>query len=341
MSPLSLVLLAVGLLGLALGALLSWVELLAVGFGVALLGVASLLVRAPVAARWWQVEVPIRVMRGDAASIRLGVEVTGPARWVRAVAASSGRAWAVPQSGEIAWPIDTSRRGLHAVGPDRLEFADPFGLRRIVLAEREPTQVLVVPRVTAVPAPSAHAFAEAGLLGERAGVEQFASLREYVVGDPLKLVHWRATAHAGKPMVRRMVDATVPTILVALDVDPAAYPTPGSLFAEFCPEAFERAVDLAASWAWSACLPGQRVLLTTTAADAPVVTMAVGNRDAGPDWLALVEPAAVATCVPGRVLALARAQSAGRIVLVSSSPAGSGVALLSGHGAASVELALA
>jgi uncharacterized protein (DUF58 family) len=319
MNPLGVILLALGLGAAAVGAWLSWIELMAAGFGVMMLGLAAQVVRPPAAARWWDVEVPVRVVRGDAASVHLGVVVSGSSRWVRAVASESGRAWAVSESGELTWPIDTSRRGLHPVGPDRLEFADPFGLRRVVLAEREPTKVLVVPRVTPLETSNARSLLEPGLLGELAGAEQFVSLREYVVGDPLKFVHWKASARAGELMVRRMVDTTVPSLLVVLDVDVAAYPEPGYLFSEFSPLEFERAVDLAASWAWSACVPGQRVLLTTTAAEAVVVTMSAGSRDVGLDWLALVEASPTSGCVPGRVAAMGRAYSAGRVVLVTGS----------------------
>jgi len=133
MSPLGFVLLALGGLAIAVGVALSWVELIAAGCGVALLGPGSWVVRAPAGAQWWDVDVPVRVVRGDSASVRLGVVVSGSARWVRAVAGRTGRSWAVPASGEIDWPIDASRRGLHLVGPDRLEFADPFGLRRAAL----------------------------------------------------------------------------------------------------------------------------------------------------------------------------------------------------------------
>ena len=214
-------------------------------------------------------------------------------------------------------PIDTSRRGRHAVGPDLLEFAAPFGLRRIALARREPALVLVVPRVTPVSPLPVASFTTDGMLGERAGQEQMIALREYVVGDPLKLVHWKASAHLQTLMVRHMVDPCVPSVLVVLDVDASSYPQAGSLFADFSPDAFEAAVDLAASHAWSNCLPGRQVLLTTTAGEGPVVSGSVAGRDAVVDALALVEACSSNRCLPGRVVAIARQRSVGQVLVVT------------------------
>jgi uncharacterized protein (DUF58 family) len=225
------------------------------------------------------------------------------------------------RSATLVWPVDTSRRGRFLVGPSRLEAADPFGLSRRVLADREPSTVLVVPRIHHVNAVVPRAFADDGDDGERTGSETFHSLREYVVGDPQKLVHWRSSAKAGKLMVRRMVDTTVPWLLVVLDVNARAYDREGALFEDFDSPAFEATVDTAASWAWHGCGPDQRVLLTTTSLLPSPSNLAAEvtarTRESALDWLAVVEPLAPDGAGPGRVDALARRHGVGRVVLVT------------------------
>jgi uncharacterized protein (DUF58 family) len=314
-----------GSLGIALGALLGWAELVAVGAGMLSLPLLVLLaVRSPRAVSWQDVTVPARVVRGDPSTLVVAVTARGSTRWLSA--SGSGAAdghRAVGSGGNLSWPVDTSRRGLIAAGPTRLEFADPFGLRYRLLATREATSVLVIPRVTPLPAMRPDSFAADGMHGERAGSEQFQSLREYSVGDPVKLIHWRSTARTGTVMVRRMVDTTVPALLVALDVDPLSYDTPTALFSDLDTSAFERAVDLAASWAWSNTTPGQRVLLTTTRPDSPVIEVAAHSRPRAIDWLALVEPGPAGCAAPTRIGALLRKHGAGRVVLITgrSAPA--------------------
>jgi uncharacterized protein (DUF58 family) len=312
-----------GSLGIALGALLGWAELVAVGAGLLALPLLVLLtVRAPRAVSWHDVNVPARVVRGDPSALVVAVTARGSTRWLSAASVLGGHR-AVGAGGHLSWPVDTARRGLVAAGPTRLEFADPFGLRYRLLATREATSVLVIPRVTPLPAMRPDSRAADGMHGERAGSEQFQSLREYSVGDPVKLIHWRSTARTGTVMVRRMVDTTVPALLIALDVDPLSYDTPTALFSDLDAAAFERAVDLAASWAWSNTTPGQRVLLTTTRLDSPVIEVAAHSRPRAIDWLALVEPGPAGCAAPTRIGALLRKHGAGRVVLITgrSAPA--------------------
>jgi uncharacterized protein (DUF58 family) len=190
-----------------------------------------------------------------------------------------------------------------------------------VLATREPSPVLVVPRIHVVDVDAFIRAANSGDSGERAGSDSFESLREYVVGDPMKTVHWRSSARMGTLMVKRMVDTTVPWLLVVLDVNGRCYDREGALFEDFDVAAFEETVDTAASWAWHGCSTQQRVLLTTTSDSPtqPVLAAEVTSRtrDSALDALAIVEPMSAEACGPGRVTALCRRQGVGRLVLVT------------------------
>lgn len=88
------------------------------------------------------------------------------------------------------------------------------------------------------------------------GTLTFHSLREYVLGDDLRRVHWRSTARSGRLMVRRMIDVSLPTTTVVLDTSRDSYRDP---------EAFETAVDVAASVAGAAVLNHFPIRILTSA----------------------------------------------------------------------------
>lgn len=284
---------------------------LALGVGLVVLVVLGRLqVRPPAGATWGDLDVPARVPRGSNAHVRLAVHVEGPSTWVRFDGGVTR-----PIAPVVEWPINTMRRGIQFVGPTTLEFANPFGLGRRVLATREPSRVLVVPRVHSAPKwlPTDGLSTTDGR--ERSGTEHFDSLRAYASGDPMNSVHWRSSARTGQLMVRRMVETSVPTLLVVLDVDCASYDRTQSSFRDFDPDAFEEAVDLAASWCAANATTAQRVLLTTTAADAPVIEVTMRNRHSAEDWLALVQP--VQRTLPARLSTIAQRRGTSRIVVIS------------------------
>ena len=75
------------------------------------------------------------------------------------------------------------------------------------------------------------------------GTITFDSLREYVVGDELRRVHWRSSAKVGELMVREQLDTSEPSIVVLLDDRAGAHPA----VADGTAETFEAACEAAAS----------------------------------------------------------------------------------------------
>ena len=65
----------------------------------------------------------------------------------------------------------------------------------------------------------------------------FHRLRDYVVGDDLRLVHWRSSARTGRLVVKHNVDTSQPFSVVVIDQSAKAYTS----------DTFEDAVDVAAS----------------------------------------------------------------------------------------------
>ncbi|MCX4907409.1 DUF58 domain-containing protein [Streptomyces sp. NBC_00878] len=147
---------------------------------------------------------------------------------------------------ELRYALPTARRGRVQVGPLRLERADPLGLARRMRPYGDSATLLVRPRICPLPVlPSGQAHHVEGPTSDTAddGSLAFHALREYVVGDDLRRVHWRSTARTGTLMVRQMVDVSLPHTTLVLDTRHRAYASEDD---------FELAVDCAASVAHAA-----------------------------------------------------------------------------------------
>lgn len=117
--------------------------------------------------------------------------------------------------------IDARRRGVFAFGPLRLTVSDLFE-RGSNSEERElPAELLVRPRTVPVRA-AEPARAPLGVTRARASLftdpSRYAGVRAYQPGDPLRRVHWRATARAGMPMSRRYEPVNERHVLLAVDL---------------------------------------------------------------------------------------------------------------------------
>jgi uncharacterized protein (DUF58 family) len=91
----------------------------------------------------------------------------------------------------VAYDVALAHRGVHAVGPCRAEATDPFGLWSVSFRVADPQSVRVFPRVHGLEDTAALLSGYVGITDER---EQFAGVREYERGDPLRDVNWKASA---------------------------------------------------------------------------------------------------------------------------------------------------
>ncbi|MCW2876867.1 MAG: hypothetical protein JWQ95_967 [Sphaerisporangium sp.] len=156
----------------------------------------------------------------------------------------------------VSYSLPTDARGEIGVGPLALVREDPLGLTRNVAEYGEAVVLLVRPRTVPLAVlPSGRAHHLDGPSSDRApsGTATFHTLREYVVGDDLRHVHWRSSARTGTLMVRRLVDASLPLTTVALDNRASSYESSD----------FELAVDAAASVAVGAARAGFPVRVVT------------------------------------------------------------------------------
>ena len=108
------------------------------------------------------------------------------------------------RGGEALIAMPTERRGWMRVPRIRISSTQPFGLFRAWSWIAPEQDVLVYPRP--LHGPSAPPSAEDGKRRER-GEEDYAQLREYRFGDPLKRVAWKASARHDRLLIRELDSA--------------------------------------------------------------------------------------------------------------------------------------
>jgi uncharacterized protein (DUF58 family) len=208
----------------------------------------------------------------------------------------------------VSYRLPTDRRGEIPVGPLRLIRGDPFGLARRTTTYGQIDGLLVRPRtVTLRLLPTGRNRHVEGVSSGAApsGTIAFHTLREYVIGDDMRHVHWRSSARTGVLMVKELVDISLPHTTISFDTRPDSYDGDA---------AFELAVDATASVAWSAAIQYLPVHLLTGAGT--LLTAKGGPAEAEE----VLDRLAVAGREPGAktpVDAVRRAPAGGSLVIVS------------------------
>ncbi|WP_424184564.1 DUF58 domain-containing protein [Actinokineospora sp. G85] len=209
---------------------------------------------------------PDRVRRGRAAFARLRVHNPGARRQAEFTAgdpvgaefhAVTVRALAPGAQAVYHYELPTRRRGRFPVGPLALQRTDPLGLARSRLTTGDTTTLWVHPHTYPVRAlasghPRHH---HEGRTTDKSlhGSFDLRDVREYVVGDEVRHLHWKASASAGRLMVRDYVDPDQPRFTTLLDTR-----------AELTTDAgFEESVDLAGSLLTASATAGHRCRLVT------------------------------------------------------------------------------
>ena len=199
------------------------------------------------------------------------------------------RTTALRSGDRLEWPLTlrATRRGYHRFGPARLTSGDLFGLfQREEIAGGVDT-LIVYPRTYPLPdlgLGSARPFGDL-----RGGSRIFpdpirvVGVRDYIPGDPLKRLDWKATARAGRLQSRLYEPSRAQAVVIALDVMTLERTWEGT-----DPVLLERAVTVAASIASAAFEARSAIGLLTNGAlpqaDRPI-RLGAGRR---PDQLARV-----------------------------------------------------
>jgi uncharacterized protein (DUF58 family) len=213
---------------------------------------------------------PDRVQRGRPAFARLRVHNDSPRRHGGFTAgdrvdggfhAVAVRPLAPGADAIYHYELPTSRRGRVQVGPLTLERVDPLGLGRSRLTTGDTTTMWVHPRTHPVHAlvaghPRHHHEGRTSDDSPQGSLD-LRDVREYVPGDEVRHLHWKATARTGRLMVRDYVDPNQPRFTALLDTRADLLPPP----------VFEEAVELTASLVNAAAAAGYWCRLVTAGTD--------------------------------------------------------------------------
>ena len=217
---------------------------------------------------------PDRVMRGEDSRMTLTVRNSSRFRAATLIAYDRCGPTVVPvpvlrlrpgHDTVTEYPVPTHRRGIVTVGPLRVVRRDPLGLVTVARAHGEPALVWVYPKVHLLSAVPVGVVRSLDGRVDRVphGTITFDTLREYVVGDELRRVHWRTTARIGELMVREHLDTSLPRLVVLLDDRLAAHPG----VVDGVAESFESACEAAASIAVAAQREELPLALQTVSGD--------------------------------------------------------------------------
>ena len=136
------------------------------------------------------------------------------------------------------------RRGVLRLESLGVARADPLGLFRAFTEVSLPQSVLILPKRYPLPPialPGSMKYQQGGVaLASNVGQsDEFIALRDYRQGDPLRHIHWRSWARAGKPVVKEFEDEFFVRHALVLD----------TFTGHAHSEAFEEATSIAASFA--------------------------------------------------------------------------------------------
>jgi uncharacterized protein (DUF58 family) len=113
--------------------------------------------------------------------------------------------------GEVRMELLPLRRGVLRFSGATLARPDPLGLFRSFVHAPAPQAMLILPKRYPLPPitlPGAMRYQEGGVaMASNIGrSEEFVALRDYRHGDPLRHIHWRSWAKAGRPIVKEFED---------------------------------------------------------------------------------------------------------------------------------------
>lgn len=208
------------------------------------------------------VEVALEVANLEARSV-------GEARWqdfcdygdgmlseateIGSLPAIAGRGSHRPASARLRYTLRAPRRGKFILGPLRIRVADPFGLAWGLTVAGEGQAATALPEVVEL-ADAGIVFTDADGATRRVnhrsvGGDHDLTTRDYRAGDPLRRVHWRASAHHGELMVRQEEQRSNSEAHILLDTRAAGYPDYRVARPDHAPdsESFEWAVSCVAS----------------------------------------------------------------------------------------------
>ena len=161
------------------------------------------------------------------------------------------------------YQLTAVKRGAYRFGPLNLESGDPFGLLTIREQRESAYDLLVYPRRLDLPdllLPARNPLGDlsGGILQDPLRI---VGVRDYGPTDPIKDIHWPATARTGRLQTRVYEPTAQRVLLLALDLDSFAFYYEG-----IDPELVEHSISAAAGLAFQAINAGFAVGLAVNGA---------------------------------------------------------------------------
>lgn len=184
------------------------------------------------------------VAPGDRVAVRVGVSAAGGGRWqwslIRDRVPMGIRVEGSParllfgqrdESTRLTYVAVPEARGKYTLGPATMEYGDLFGQRSTELADAQVGELWVHPRLVAVPALRLLSTRLTGPERAKASILEDPSLqagcRAYAAGDPLKRIHWPASARTGSLVSKIYEHSSDPAFVVALATERECYADAG------------------------------------------------------------------------------------------------------------------
>jgi uncharacterized protein (DUF58 family) len=272
----------------------------------------------------------MRVVRGEPATVQMTLRSPRRWRWLRIVegpasapiATSSLQRPDARREIRMSLPINTSARGERPIGPYSVVHGDPWSIVRRVALRAEGGVLTVLPRTVAVRRSALPALqqSDSEFAGRRRGDQHFFALRDYVLGDEPRTVHWRSSARAGKLVVKQQVAPAPNNTMIVLDSDASAYGSDDQFAGGWIEERFEAAVEVAASLAIAQAERVEQVHVVTTSRGASMTSAAAGATEAFLDAFAAANAVAPVETAPEEIVPLVRRTSSRLVLLVTGTP---------------------
>ena len=165
--------------------------------------------------------VHLAVARTGPGSGRVAMEERLPAHFGQAPSFWFPSRSATGGTSRYEYHLTSRHRGQFRIGPVTAEFTDPFGLSLHRQAIDDGDVLTVTPAAVVLPATGlAGARGSDGVTATRVRAnpsDDDIMTREYRHGDPMRRVHWPATARHGSLMVRQEESVTTPEATIILD----------------------------------------------------------------------------------------------------------------------------
>jgi len=169
----------------------------------------------------------------------------------------------------LRYRLRCPRRGYHRIGPLLMESGDLFGLQKRFRTGERQDYVTVLPTIAYIETFNISAKRPQGPVRIASRIYQdptrIYGIREYVPGDPLNTIHWKATARTGTLHVKTYEPTQVYGGTLMLDLHADSYKPADK------EERMELAITTTASIAYLLQMSGEQVGMITNAIDAAEV----------------------------------------------------------------------